>query len=58
MPDPSKKQRITEDMPIKVNKSGQYNLNFIDWHNEYDRILDRDPNTFESPIEGMDSITF
>ena len=42
--------------PIKT--SGSYNLNFIDWNNEWDRILDRDPNTYESPIQGMDNETF
>jgi hypothetical protein len=57
-PDPSKKQLIREDMPIKVNPNGKYNLNFIDWDNEYETVLDRDPHSYESPIEGIDSQTF
>ena len=46
------------DAPIKVNPSGQYNLNFIDWDNEWETILDRDPNTYDSPIPGMSNETF
>ena len=58
MPDPSKKTVITDDTPIKVNPSGQYNLNWIDWNNEWDRIMDRDTDTYDSPIVGMDNATF
>ena len=58
LPDPSKKQAITNDTPIKVNPTGQYNLNFIDWNNEWERVMERDLTTFESPIYGMDDNTF
>ena len=58
LPDPSKKQVITDDTPIKVNPSGKYNLNWIDWNNEWDRIMDRDLDTYDSPIVGMDNATF
>ena len=58
LPDPSKKQAITQDTPIKVNPTGQYNLNFIDWNNEWEAILDRDQNSYTSPIEGMSVETF
>ena len=57
-PDPSIKKIITEDTPIRSNPTGQYNLNFIDWDNEWEAILDREPDTYESPIVGMDSETF
>lgn len=33
-------------------------MNFIDWNNEWENILERDPNTFKSPIYGMDDETF
>ena len=49
---------ITDDTPIKVNPSGKYNLNWIDWNNEWDRIMDRDTDTYDSPIDGMDNATF
>ena len=58
LPDPSKKQAITQDTPIKVNPTGQYNLNFIDWNNEWEAILDRDQNSYASPIDGMSVETF
>ena len=58
MPDPSKKERITEDTPIKINTSGKYNLNFIDWNNEWEAIMDRDMDSYTSPIFGMDNETF
>ena len=58
MPDPSKKQVITQDTPIRPNPSGQYNLNFIDWNNEWEAVMDRDPASYESPIYGMDAETF
>lgn len=25
--------------PVKLNPTGKYNLNFIDWQNEYEAIL-------------------
>ena len=49
---------ITNDTPIKVNPTGKYNLNFIDWNNEWDRIMERDLDTYDSPIPGMDNETF
>ena len=55
-PDPRIKEPTGNDRPIKA--VGQYNLNFIDWNNEYDTILNRDSNTYESPIYGMDTDTF
>ena len=58
LPDPSKKQIITNDTPIKVNPTGQYNLNFIDWNNEWERVMERDLTTYTSPIYGMDDTTF
>ena len=58
LPDPSKKAVITQDTPIKVNPTGQYNLNFIDWNNEWDAIMSRDMDSYESPIVGMDNATF
>ena len=53
LPDPSKKQNCAEDRPIKLNPTGQYNLNFVDWNNEHEAILDADPYSYESPIHGM-----
>ena len=58
LPDPSKKKVVSQDTPIRVNPSGQYNLNFIDWNNEWEAVMDRDPASYESPIQGMDSATF
>ena len=57
-PDPSKKIDCREDRPIVMNPKGQYNLNFIDWDNEWETVADADPNNFESPIPGMDAETF
>ena len=58
-PDPSKKVICRDDMPIKVNKTGQYNLNFIDWNNEWEAVLSQDPNDFKtSPIDGMSRETY
>ena len=57
-PDPSKKQVITQDTPIKVNPTGQYNLNFIDWDNEWETVLDRNENDNTSPIYGMSNEVF
>lgn len=58
LPDPSKKKVISQDTPIRVNPTGQYNLNFIDWNNEWEAVMDRDQTSFESPIQGMSSETF
>jgi len=33
-----------DNRPIKINKSGKYNLNFIDWDNEYQNIIDSGHN--------------
>lgn len=41
-----------------MNNNGQYNLNFIDWSNETEAILDWDPDSGEVPIEGMDREVF
>jgi len=45
------------DRPIKINKEGKYNLNFIDWNNEYEAISNHlhDPDFKENdcPIPGM-----
>ncbi len=58
-PDPSKKVVTGNDVPIKVNKTGQYNLNFIDWNNEWEAVLSADPNEFkQSPIAGMSRENF
>ena len=59
-PDPSKRQDCAEDRPIKINKSGKYNLNFIDWQNEFDAVMEADEKIMngESPIYGMTIETF
>lgn len=50
------------DRPIKFNPTGKYNLNFIDYQNEYEAIIDCDYDgenpPEESPIYGMDRETF
>jgi E3 ubiquitin-protein ligase RNF181 len=46
------------DMDAPIKTSGKYNLNFIDWNNEWEAIVDRDPNSYKSPIYGMDNETF
>ena len=50
------------DRPIKFNPNGKYNLNFIDWQNEHEAIIDCEydgENPPEhSPIHGMDAETF
>ena len=61
LPDPSKKQDCGQDRPIKMNPKGKYNLDFIDWQNEFDAVNDfeEDPDEpDESPIYGMDIKTF
>jgi hypothetical protein len=27
-------------MPVKLNPTGKYNLNFIDWDNEWERVFE------------------
>lgn len=61
MPDPSIRHQASEDRPI--GGTGKYNLNFIDWQNEFDNIMDYDENdeendSQEGPIAGMDRDTF
>lgn len=50
------------DRPIKFNPKGKYDLNFIDWQNEYEAVIDCDYDgerpPEHSPIEGMDPATF
>ena len=44
-----------------MNPTGKYNMNFIDWQNEMDAVLDADydeDDPEESPIYGMDIATF
>ena len=44
-----------------MNPRGKYNLNFIDWENEMDAVLEADfdeNDPQESPIYGMDIETF
>ena len=60
-PDPSKKVNCREDRPIRMNPTGKYNLNFIDWDNEFDRIMSADVDDLppgQSPIYGMNMDTF
>jgi hypothetical protein len=49
-------------MPVKLNPTGQYNLNFIDWDNEWERVFEyqslNNPNLSQAPIDGMDIATF
>lgn len=33
-------------------------MNFIDWNNEAEAIMDQDNDDYESPIAGMDSATY
>ena len=46
------------DRPIKMNPTGKYNLNFIDWQNEFDRVYGSYGQEEESPIYGMDLEVF
>ena len=59
-PDPSKKVNTGNDRPIKFNPTGKYNLNFIDWQNEFDAVMEAEENIREGndPIYGMDLETF
>ena len=62
-----------DDRPIKGNSSGKYNMDFIDWNNEWGAVYNKKPdfnssdpnsiNTFisnqePSPIYGMSQETF
>jgi hypothetical protein len=31
---------MSQDRPIKLNPTGKYNLDFIDYQNEYERIIE------------------
>ena len=46
--------------PPPSDKYSQYNLRFIDWNNEFNKIMEHDfeANPGESPIFGMDIQTF
>ena len=57
-PDPSKKVDCGPNRPIRVNKTGKYNLNFIDWDNEWETVAMADEYTNESPIPGMSNEMF
>ena len=39
-PDPRQGIVTGNNMPIRMNQGGQYNLNFIDWDNEWEAIMD------------------
>jgi hypothetical protein len=44
-----------------VNQNGMYNLNFIDWDNEFEAALEMQNgygSEEECPIEGMDMETY
>jgi len=43
---------------VQLNPSGKYNLNFIDWNNEFEAIWAHEGSSRESPIDGMDIETF
>ena len=47
---------------MKLNPTGKYNLNFIDWENEWERVYDHfsysNNNSSQAPIDGMDIQTF
>jgi hypothetical protein len=53
---------MSQDRPIKFNPTGKYNLDFIDYQNEYERIIesqyDYENAPKESPIYGMSSEKF
>ena len=50
------------DKPIKFNPSGKYNLNFVDWQNQYENIIDSNYDgenpPEQSPIYGMSNEEF
>ena len=43
-----------------MNPSGKYNLNFIDWENEFDAVCEAEENIAngDDPIYGMDAETY
>ena len=47
---------------MKINPTGKYNLNFIDWDNEWERVFSyhshSNVNYDQAPIDGMDIQTF
>lgn len=50
-------------MPVKFNPTGKYNLNFIDWDNEWERVMEYQSLSYNpaqqgAPIEGMDIEVF
>ena len=53
---------MSQDRPIKFNPKGTYNLDFIDYQNEYERIIDsnydHEQAPQESPIYGMSAHKF
>ena len=53
--DPSKKQNCGENRPIKMGKNRKYNLNFIDWDNEFNAVYGGESESNEnlSKIKGM-----
>ena len=62
-PDPSKSIDCGQDRPIKFNPTGKYNLNFIDYDNEFEAVCEAKYNLThgiadEDPIYGMDAETF
>ena len=59
-PDPSKRQDCGENRPIKFNAKGKYNLNFIDYQNEFEAVCEAEEKikAGETPIYGMDIAKF
>ncbi len=52
---------LQESDPIRVNPNGKYNLNFIDWDNEWEQVFEAVNyynNNRDVPIDGMDIATF
>lgn len=47
---------------MKFNPTGKYNLNFIDWDNEWERVFEYQSLNFNysngAPIDGMDIHVF
>ena len=59
VPDPSKKTLTGDNIPVNINKKGEYNLNFIDWQNEFDQVYgNSDDDSDDCPIKGMDKDVF
>lgn len=50
------------DRPIKFNPKGKYNLNFIDWQNQWQNVVDAQYDGTQapekSPIYGMSAEQF